>query len=94
MAYALAQRRRSAFVANAVAVASALGLALVVAPDLANLLANAVGIGRGADLIIYVFIVVVLAAIFNLHLRLRAEREVTTRVVRELALNNARKPSE
>lgn len=94
MAYALAQRRRSVFVANAVVTGAALGLALVAAPDLANLSANAVGIGRGADLVIYIFILLSLAAIFNLHLRLRSEREVTTQIVRELAIRGARHPAE
>ncbi len=94
MAYALAQRGRSVLVANAVVGGSMLGLVLVAAPDLANLVANAVGIGRGADLVIYVFILLSLAAIFNLHLRLRSEREVTTRIVRELAIRGARAPAE
>lgn len=91
--YAWSQRSRSKIVSYSVMAVTAAGAVLVLLPDVANDIANFVGIGRGADLVFYVFIVVGLTAIFNLHLRLRTEQERLTAVVRELALMNAREPT-
>jgi hypothetical protein len=91
-AYAYSQRRRVPLVAYGVLVLSAGGIALAVAPEFANQLAEFIGVGRGADLILYVFVLIVLAAIFNLHLRLRAQQETLTELVRALGIRNAERP--
>ena len=90
--YAFGQRRRSGPISYGIIAAALAGVVLVAFPDLSTRVANAVGIGRGADLVFYVFMLIVFAAIANLHLRLRAQNEVVTLLARELALATARVP--
>lgn len=87
--YAYFQRKRSPYVSALVVVIGLLGLPLVSDPDLANRIARSVGIGRGADLILYCFVLVTLIAIFNLHLRFRATEQRLTRIVRDAAITRA-----
>ena len=44
---------------------------------------------HGADLVLYCFVLITFAAIFNLHLRLRAAQETTTALARALAVATA-----
>lgn len=90
--YAWTQRARSKLVANSVMLICVIGAGLVIYPDSATNLAQAVGIGRGADLITYLFIVIVMVAIFNLHLSTRSEQRRLTKLVREIALLTAQQP--
>jgi len=92
--YAFGQRKRSGPLSYGIIAAALAGAVLVAFPDLSTLLANAVGIGRGADLVFYVFMLIVFAAIANLHLRLRAHSEVVTLLARELALLSAKNPDD
>ncbi len=87
--YAHFQRKRSPYVSALVVIIGLLGLPLVSDPDLANRIAKSVGIGRGADLILYCFVLVTLIAIFNLHLRFRATEQRLTRIVRDAAITRA-----
>ena len=91
--YAFGQRRRSGPISYGIILAALMGAVLVVFPDLSTSVARAVGVGRGADLIFYVFMLIVFAAIANLHLRLRAYSEVVTMLAREVALANAKAPA-
>lgn len=73
------------------AVASAFAaLYLVWFPAHATTLAERVGIGRGVDLILYVWVVISLLMLVNLHLKLRAQMDVITELARSVALANAR----
>jgi hypothetical protein len=87
--YAVLEGARSPIVAFGVLTASVCGILLTVAPELANNAAHLVGVGRGADLIFYCFTLITLAVIFNLHLKLRLQRESLTEVVRALAISGA-----
>jgi hypothetical protein len=66
------------------------GLYFVWVPAHATWLAELVGIGRGVDLILYLWVVISLIVLLNLHLKLRNQMEVITVLARELALANAR----
>jgi hypothetical protein len=66
------------------------GLYFVWVPAHATSLAALVGIGRGVDLILYVWVVISLIVLLNLHLKLRQQTEVITVLARELAIANAR----
>lgn len=55
-------------------------------PQFSNDLAKIAGIGRGADLIIYLWIVLSLFLIFRLHLKLREQSENLTKLSRMFAL--------
>lgn len=89
-AYSLSQWRRSRFVAGVIIVIALAGTVMVLLPDLTNVAAHAVGVGRGADLVLYCFVVVSLVAVLNLHLRIRAMSELNTEVVRLIALSSVR----
>ena len=53
---------------------------------------GSVGIGRGVDLIIYVWVVISLLVVFNLHLKLRSQMELITGLAREIALLKVHRP--
>ena len=65
------------------------GLVFVWFPDVTNRIAKLVGVGRGADLVMYVWIVVNLLLVLRLHLKLRDQSETLTKIARHIALNEA-----
>ena len=84
--YAWTEYRRSPVVALSAVLTACGGLYFVWFPAHATLLAEAVGIGRGVDLIIYVWVVISLLIVFNLHLKLRSQMELITGLAREIAI--------
>lgn len=68
----------------------ACGVAAVLAPDLVTQLANAVGVGRGADLLLYALVVAFLFSSVAQRRRMRALDERIAQLTRELALRNHR----
>lgn len=92
VAYARAQRRRAMLISDLVSLVSLAGLVFVWNPDLTNEIAALVGIGRGADLLLYCFVIATLIVTFSLHLRLRAGLQQTTELARHMAIQNARRP--
>jgi hypothetical protein len=94
LAYAVIAARRTRFVSTLIGLAALAGLYFVWQPDSANRLANDVGIGRGADLILYVWVILSMLVGLNLHLRLRTQAEQTTRLARTLAILEARKAND
>ncbi len=69
-----------------IGLAALTGLYFVWWPERANELAYLVGIGRGADLILYLWILLSMLVGINLHVRLKMQAELTTRLARALAL--------
>ena len=67
--YALTEYRRSPAVGLIAVLAAVGGLYFVWVPSHATHLADFVGIGRGVDLIIYIWIVISLLLLLNLHLK-------------------------
>jgi hypothetical protein len=88
--YAWQERRRSAMVASLALMAATAGLYLVWVPSHASTVAEWAGVGRGVDLIIYVWIVISLLVMLNLHLKLRAQLELITALARQIAIANAK----
>lgn len=67
----------------------ALGIAVALRPEVASLLARFFGVGRGADLAIYLSIVFSYYLMFRLYLRIeKTERDMTV-LVRKLAMKDA-----
>lgn len=91
LAYASVAATRARMVGVLIAASALAGLFFVWWPDAANELANAVGIGRGADLVLYVWVVLSMLVGLNLHLRLKAQAEVATRLARAIALLEVRR---
>lgn len=70
-------------------VAAGVGIAW---PGITVVIANALGIARGADLVFYLAILGMFVAFFLVHLRLRRFEAELTRIVRELALRSPKEP--
>jgi small membrane protein len=92
--YAWAQYRRSPIVTILSCVVSLAGFYFVWLPSHATRVAEFVGIGRGADLILYVWACISLVVLLNLHLKLRSQQELLTQLARSIALANATLPED
>jgi len=80
------QFRRSPLVAATSIVAGLAGLYLVWAPEQTTALAAFVGIGRGVDLILYLWVCISLNLLLSLHLKQRLQQETITKLARAMAL--------
>jgi hypothetical protein len=89
IAYAWAQYARAPAIGLVAMLAACAGLYFVWLPAHATRLAELVGIGRGVDLILYVWVIISLLVMLNLHLKLRAQMELITALAREIAIAKA-----
>ena len=67
-------------------------LVSIAVPELLVRIAHALGIGRGADLVLYVSILFTLGGFFLIYLRFRRLDEALTQIVRHLAIRDADEP--
>ena len=91
--YAWIEYRRAPVIGLLSVLAALAALYFVWVPAHATWLAALVGIGRGVDLILYIWVVISLIVLLNLHLKLRMQLEHITILARELAIANARLPA-
>jgi small membrane protein len=94
LVYSWAEHRRSPVVALASCTTALAGLYFVWFPSHTTWVAELVGIGRGADLILYMWVCISLIILLNLHLKLRTQHELITDLARTIALANAGSQSE
>src|SRR5262245_7945059 len=87
--YAWIEYPRSPAVGLLTVIAAWAGLFFVWFPEQATRIATWVGIGRGVDLVIYVWIGVSLIVLLNLHLKIRAQMELITVLARKIAIAGA-----
>jgi hypothetical protein len=80
------QFRRSPLIAATSIVAGLAGLYLVWAPAHTTAVAAFVGIGRGVDLILYLWVCISLNLLLSLHLKQRLQQETITKLARAMAL--------
>jgi small membrane protein len=92
--YAWTEYRRSPAVALMTLLIASAGLYFVWMPDHSTRLAELVGIGRGVDLILYIWVCISLIVLLNLHLKLRTQMEMITVLARKVALAEASRPAE
>lgn len=78
--------RREAFLWSLVWLAA--GVA-VIWPDITDAIAKRLGIGRGADLVLYSAVVVMMVGFLMIYMRLRHLRREMTLLVRHLAIRDA-----
>lgn len=72
-----------------------LGAAIAIArPEITVVVANALGIARGADLVFYLAILGMFLGFFAVYVRLRRLETELTRIVRELALRAPQGPGD
>ena len=62
-------------------------------PDITTKLAQKLGVGRGADLVFYVSILIFWFVVLKLYARIRQLEKSFTRIIREDAIKNAVGPS-
>ncbi|MGA8033086.1 MAG: DUF2304 domain-containing protein [Casimicrobiaceae bacterium] len=89
LVYAFLQRRKSRLVSSSLATVSLAGIYFVLEPDRANELAHLAGVGRGADLVFYCWVVISLVVSVNLQFKIMALRGDITELARALALQEA-----
>ena len=90
--YGWRQRKLSPIVAYLTPLVCVLGIALVIRPDWSSQAAKLVGVGRGADLILYLWTAISILLLANTHFRMRILRADITVLAREVALLEARRP--
>jgi hypothetical protein len=88
--YAGNERRRSPVVAWLSVVAAAGGLYFTWMPEHATRVAQWAGVGRGVDLVLYIWVCITLVVLLNLHLKLRTQMELITVLARTIALADIR----
>ena len=87
--YAIFQHQRARLVTNSVCLLAIVGTVFLWNPELSNQAATYVGIGRGADLLLYCFVIVTLIVILNLYLRQRIIFQQVTQLARVIAIQGA-----
>ena len=70
------------------------GILLVLMPDWTTAIANLLGVGRGADLIMYLGLLMLSFFCLLLYARIRELEASLTQLVRSIALNQAREPGQ
>src|SRR5262245_9956965 len=90
LVYAWSEYQRSPAVAVLSVMAAMAGLYFVWFPAHSTVLAELVGIGRGVDLVIYIWVCISLIVLLNLHLKLRTQMDMITTLARQIALAEAR----
>lgn len=65
-----------------------LAILVIIWPNLTVLIANYLGIGRGADLIIYLSLIIIFYLLFRLLIRIENLEKNLTKLVREKALDD------
>jgi hypothetical protein len=68
---------------------TAAGLYFVWAPEQTTRIAHLVGVGRGADLLFYCWLLASLIVMFNLHIKLNEQLQMLTDLARALSLATA-----
>ena len=67
-----------------------LGVGIVIArPETANFVANLVGVGRGADVMVYLSIITLFYLVFRILVRQEKMEKEITKLTREIATRNA-----
>lgn len=92
--YVMVQNRISGLIRLALYAVITAGLFFVWVPQQATHLANMLGIGRGADLIYYTWIIISLAVFINVHLKLRQSMTLVTELARHIAISEANRDSQ
>jgi hypothetical protein len=91
---AFGQLRQIPLVGVAVICAALFGIYLVWMPDQATLIAHLIGVGRGTDLVLYVWVMISSAVLLILYLKSRAQFEVITALARAIALSEQRRDAQ
>jgi hypothetical protein len=92
--YALLQKKQFPLVGKLLPLVALLGIYVAWFPNQTSKWAHMVGIGRGVDLMLYVWIMASGLLFLVLHLKLVAQHRMLTDLVRAVALQQVRTPVE
>lgn len=92
-AYSLSARKRIPVLSKFMFLLCFLGSFLAWRPDITTQFANFIGIGRGVDLLFYLFIIVSLFIFVNLHIKIKEQEYMLTQICRRIAINNPLHPN-
>lgn len=90
--YAYGQTRYSRYLGVIVYVIAAAGTYFVWVPEHTSAIAELVGVGRGTDLVLYMWVLLSFLINVHLHVRIRAESHKVTMLAREIALRHPEGP--
>lgn len=90
--YGIREWRHSRLVGLSLISISIICSTLVWTPHLADVIASAVGVGRGADMVLYCYSAISFIMILNLGLKQRELRQSITELARHIAINSPRPP--
>lgn len=90
--FALREWRVSRLVGLGLLAVAVVGGVFVWVPGAADATARQLGVGRGADLVLYLYCAISFLLVLNLSLKLRTQHETLTRLARHVALENPRQP--
>lgn len=65
---------------------------VAIVPASTTLIANQVGVGRGADLVVYTGLIVMFFTVYRLLVIVEQQRQEITQLTRELSIKKAKKP--
>jgi hypothetical protein len=91
--YAFSQRQKSRLVSVAMSIVALVGIYFVLNPERSNQLAHFAGVARGADLILYCWVVISLIVSVNLQFKILSLQRLLTELAREMTLQAARSDS-
>lgn len=89
LVYAFLQKQKSRLVSAGLSIVALAGIYFVLIPERTNQLAHLVGIGRGADLILYCWLVISLIVCVNLQFNILRLQRLITQLAREITLRAA-----
>ena len=90
LAYAFQQRQKSRYVSLAISGVAVAGICFVLAPGVPDRIAHLVGVGRGADLVMYCWLVISLIVSVNLQFKILGLQRLITELAREMTLRAPR----
>jgi hypothetical protein len=90
--YGWRQRSLSPIVGFVTPLTCVVGIVLVVRPDWSSDAARLLGVGRGADLVLYIWTAITILVLANVHFRLRAQHAMITLLTRQITIIEARRP--
>lgn len=88
-AIAFMQMKKATLICTSILVAALFGIYLVWVPEQATVIAQHVGIGRGTDLVLYIWILISFFSLVVVYLKMNNQFEAITSLARELALTRA-----
>ena len=90
--YGWAHLRKMRLVSVGMILLSGVAIYFIWNPSVTSTLASLIGIGRGADLIMYFFFVFVIFQLVVLHVKLHTQTMLLTRIARRVAIEGAKVP--